>query len=81
MKKGFTPKQKPQNKRKEQSMRHPISNTEKANWPQPGDYCQWDEYDAEVLSCDGNVVEINVFIDGDGDDYETRTLNYIPSDW
>ena len=60
-------------------MRHPRINSDTWTLPQPGDYCQWDEYDAEVVECDGYTVTVNVFLDDD--EYETRVMSYHPGDW
>jgi hypothetical protein len=48
--------------------------------PQPGDACQWEEYDAEVLSFDEEqgVVWIVVY---SGEPFDIRAIAYRPDDW
>ena len=46
------------------------------NPPQPGDYCQWREFDGEVIDCDGETVWIDLVDEG-----EQVAIRYIPDHW
>ena len=51
-----------------------------SNTPEPGDCCQWEEFDAEVLKFDPdqNIVWIIVY---SGDPYDIHAIDYKPADW
>ena len=48
--------------------------------PEPCDYCQYHEYDAEVLSFDEEhgIVWVLVY---SGDPLDIRAITYRPDDW
>ena len=52
-----------------------------SNTPEPGDYCQWGEYDCEVIKFDAEHEIVWVIVlDGEYED-EIRAMVYRPNDW
>jgi len=51
---------------------------EENGWPTPGTYCQYNEYEAEVVACDGESVWIEVYFD-DGE--EVIEIPYVAGRW
>jgi hypothetical protein len=48
--------------------------------PEPGDPCQWDEYDAEVLSFDEEHGIVWIFVYSDKP-IDIRAIDYRANDW
>ena len=49
-----------------------------SNTPKPGDYCQWGEYDCEVIEFDAEHEIVWVLV---LDKDEIRAMVYRPNDW
>jgi hypothetical protein len=51
-----------------------------SNTPEPGDPCQWEEFDAEVLSFDEEHGVVWIFVHS-GEPLDIRAIPYRPNDW
>jgi hypothetical protein len=49
--------------------------------PEPGDYCQWGEYDCEVLEFDAEHEIVWVLVLHEDREHEIRAMLYRPNDW